>query len=363
MKRRSYKYVFIFNCIAIAAIVIFAFTIDKQKNNFKVNDIPVISTPLISAENVKCDLSVGAVSAVILDAKSGAVLFEKNAHQKLPFASTTKIMTALAVIENSEPETVIEVSDKAEGVYGSSIYLKAKEKLTVLDLLYGLMLESGNDAATALAIGVFGSEEKCLEYMNRRAHEFGCVNTVFENVHGLDSDNHKTTAYELSVISARAMGNELFRKIVSTESYTSKGENPRYFKNHNRLLSDKAFTGIKTGYTSKAGRCLVTSFSDENGEYIAVTLNDKNDWNDHKAMSEYAISNFSTTEIANKNTFRIFTPSFVFGAKDNVYLTTENQRKFTVDYKITVTKDRAKAVYQSEDVPLGSFGLERITSE
>ena len=360
MRRKSCKYVFLFNIVLFVSLaVILAVSFGAGNNSVRVD--ADITTPLVYAESVSASFCENAAGAVLIDAKSGAVLFKKNPEKRYPMASTTKIMTALAVIENSDPDDVIEVSEKAQGVEGSSIYLRKGEKLTVRDLLYGLMLESGNDAAEALAIGVFGSAEKCTEYMNKRCREMGLIDTNFENVHGLDSENHYTTAYELALITKHAMNNVLFREIVASSSYVTGGENPRYFSNHNRLLKTYSpVTGVKTGYTSKSGRCLVSAASMDGESYIAVTLNDPLDWQDHKEMLSFAFNNFKGYEIADKDNFRLRVGFEDYVPSESVYITTANESEFTLNYRITVGKDSGKAEYSSRNMSLGMFGLERV---
>ena len=358
MKRNSFKYVFYFNVFLFFAIVIALSVFRSDKGEEK--DVPVtITTPLLYSETVSGDFCHNAKSAVIIDAKSGAVLFEKNAHTRLPMASTTKIMTALAVLENASPDTVIEIPKEAAGVEGSSIYLRAGETMTVKELLYGLLLESGNDAATALAIGVFGSVEGCCDYMNERCHNMGLVDTNFENPHGLDSENHYTTAYELALITKEAMKNSLFRQIVSTENYIVQGENPKYFSNHNRLLKTyEHAVGVKTGYTSKSGRCLVSAGTDGDEEYIAVTLNDPLDWQDHKDMHTYAFSNFDSIEIADKKTFYVYHGFDKYSPLENISLTVNGDKNFKIGYRLTKQDDGIlKAEYFAENASLGSFGM------
>jgi len=247
MKRQSFKYIFYLNLLFIAACAVITFFGAPPSES----PVPVsITTPIISSSFEEKPFCHTAKAAVIIDGKSGAVLYEKNASMRLPMASTTKIMTALTVLTYADTAIQIEVSKDAAGIEGSSIYLKAGEKISVTDLLYGLLLESGNDAASALAIGCFGSEKECVNKMNELCDSLGLIDTHFDNPHGLDSDNHYTTAYELARISAEALKNPVFKEIVSTKSYTAACENPRYFSNHNRLLRtyDGAI-GVKTGYT------------------------------------------------------------------------------------------------------------------
>ncbi|MBO4950446.1 MAG: D-alanyl-D-alanine carboxypeptidase [Clostridia bacterium] len=356
MRRYSYKYIFLFNVVMIAAVFIVSFVIRKTEDS----DLRVsITTPLIHSETLDVEFCKNAKAAVIIDAASGAVLYDKNASVRLPMASTTKIMTALAVIENSSPEDVITVSLSAAGVEGSSIYLAAGEKITVLDLLYGLMLESGNDAATALAEGVFGSVQACVDTMNEMCRGMGLVDTHFENPHGLDNKNHYTTAYELAVITREAMKNDLFRELVSAKSYVTGGEKSRYFSNHNRLLrSYPRAIGVKTGYTSKSGRCLVTATSENGEEYIAVTLCDSLDWEDHKNMHSFAFDTFGSREIADKESFCLYAGFTKYVPTEDIYITTSDDRSFKLNYRITIGNNTAKVDYSTDSMSLGSFYLE-----
>lgn len=215
--------------------------------------------------------SADGVSEIALELERGDVLYSKNADRRLPMASTTKIMTALIVCEECDLGEVITVPDKAVGVEGSSIYLKKDEKISVKDLLYGLMLRSGNDAACALAIHHSGSLEAFVERMNARAEELGAVNTNFCNPSGLPDDNHYTTAFDLCNIARAAMKNAVFAEVVSAKSY--KGDF-RSFVNKNKLLNTlDGANGVKTGYTEKAGRCLVSSAKRGNMDVVCVVLN------------------------------------------------------------------------------------------
>ncbi len=217
------------------------------------------------------------VSEIVLEIESGRVLHENNAYSKKYMASTTKILTALCVIENCDVNKEVTVTNKGVGVEGSSIYLEVGEKLTVLDLLYGLMLRSGNDCAEVLAYQVCGSIEDFANLMNKTALMIGAKNSNFVNPHGLHNDNHYTTAYDLALISAYALKNQTFREIVSTKKKIipfSTKNTKRVLVNKNKLLFDfDGATGVKTGYTKKAGRCLVSSCYRNGMEVVCVVLN------------------------------------------------------------------------------------------
>ncbi len=235
-------------------------------------------------------ISLSAASAILIDSTTGRVIYEKNADKKMPMASTTKIMTAICTIENINSNVPIKVNSDAAGIEGSSIYLKAGERITIKELLCGMLLNSGNDAATALALEVGGSVEGFSEIMNKTAIKIGANSTNFSNSSGLYEDNHYTTARDLAKISAYAMENPLIRWIVSSkELKISNGDKgARFLKNHNKLLWQyEGCTGIKTGYTKKCGRCLVSSAKRGSRELIAVTLNAPDDWRDHKILFDY----------------------------------------------------------------------------
>lgn len=244
----------------------------------------------------KVQPQVSAGGAALISGDTGELIFGKNSNGILPMASTTKIMTALIVLEKCNPDDIVTVAGEACGIEGSSIYLTPGEKLTVRDLLYGLLLESGNDAATALAIAASGSTVEFTAEMNKKASEMGLTCTSFANPHGLSAQNHHTSAAELAKITYYAMKHPLFREIVSTVNYTvkdSEGVPTKYFTNHNRMLRTySGACGVKTGYTIASGRCLVTSAERDGSTFIAVTLNDRNDWRDHKAMLDYAFENY-----------------------------------------------------------------------
>lgn len=218
-----------------------------------------------------------AKACVVMEAGSGRILYSKNPDERLPEASTTKIMTALVVAENADADTVVRVPEQAQGVEGSSVYLRAGEHLTVKELLYGLMLQSGNDCAVALALTVGGSIENFAAMMNDKAAALGCRNTNFVNPHGLPDDNHYTSAHDLAVISAAAMNNPLVKEIVSTKKINISNEGYGYDRvivNKNKILSSfEGANGVKTGYTKKAGRCFVGAAERNGMQLISVVLN------------------------------------------------------------------------------------------
>ena len=215
--------------------------------------------------------SADSYAEIAMELTTGTVLEERNADKMLPMASTTKIMTALVIIEDCVLDEIITVPDAAVGAEGSSIYLKKDEEISVTDLLYGLMMQSGNDAAAALAIHHSGSIEKFAERMNERAMELGAKNTNFTNPSGLPDSNHYTTARDLCTIACHAMKNEIFKKIVSTKNYA--GDFKRFTNKNKMLYNYEGANGVKTGYTQKAGRCLVSSAQRDGMDVVCVVLN------------------------------------------------------------------------------------------
>ena len=239
--------------------------------------------------------AVSAKSAYVLDAVSGRVLFSQNPDRQSLIASTTKIMTALIICEQCNVPHRMRIPREAVGIEGSSMYLKEGEVLTLQELLYGLMLSSGNDAAVALAIYCGGTVEGFAELMNDKARVLGMTGTHFENPNGLDSPGHYSTARDLAVLAAYAMENPIFAKTVSTKT-VSAGNRP--LRNHNKLLwMLEGADGVKTGYTKAAGRILVSSATRDGRRLIAVTLDDPNDWQDHQALLCDGFSRFTLQKL------------------------------------------------------------------
>ena len=244
---------------------------------------------------------MSAEKAVLLDAVSGRVLYEKNPDQRSLIASTTKIMTALVVCEQCNVLDRMRVPREAVGIEGSSMYLQEGEILTLQELLYGLMLSSGNDAAVALAIYCGGTVEGFAEMMNDKARVLGLRGTHFENPHGLDSPGHYSTARDLAVLAAYAMENPVFYKTVSAKTVTL---GQRCLRNHNKLLWQvEGADGVKTGFTKAAGRILVSSATREGRRLVAVTIHDPNDWFDHAALLEEGFSRNRVRRIVSRGEF------------------------------------------------------------
>lgn len=239
--------------------------------------------------------ALSAHKAVLMDGETGRVLYEKDADSESLIASTTKIMTALIVCERCNVLDRMRIPKEAVGIEGSSMYLQEGEVLTLQELLYGLMLRSGNDAAVALAIYCGGTVEGFVQLMNDKAHALGLTGTHFENPNGLDSPDHHSTARDLAVLTAYAMENPIFAKTVSTKTVTAGN---RAMKNHNKLLWQvEGADGVKTGYTKAAGRILVSSAVRDGRRLIAVTINAPDDWRDHAALLEAGFREFHSRKV------------------------------------------------------------------
>lgn len=231
---------------------------------------------------------LSAHSAIVLCADTGDVLFEKNADERMLIASITKIMTAIVAIENADLNDKIVIKPEWSAIEGSSMYANPGQSYTVRELLYGMMLNSGNDAAAALACTLCGDEIRFAEKMNEKARELGLEDTSFRNPHGLDDEGHYSTARDMARLTAYCMENDTFKSIVSANCAIIKGVT---YYNHNRLLREyEGCIGVKTGYTVSAGRTLVSCAERGGMRLICVTLSAPDDWNDHKYLLDKAFS-------------------------------------------------------------------------
>ncbi len=311
-------------------------------------------------------LSVSAKAAVLINGENGEVVFSKNSDLKMPMASTTKIMTALLLCEYGNFEKEITVTAEMLRVEGSSMGLLAGDKVTLHDLLYGLMLASGNDAANVIAFTVGGSIKGFVDMMNNKARELELTSTHFETPSGLDGDSHYTTAYELAILTQYAMQNKEFSKAVASKSATLNYGNPPYRRtltNHNKLLKMyDGVVGVKTGFTKKSGRCLVSAAKRDGKFLIAVTLNAPSDWQDHKAMLNYGFSAIKQTNFSPLvNGYNI---PVINGSNDNLFveiqpLTINSLDTADIDCKIylpqflyapvSANEEVGKAVYMQGD--------------
>ena len=275
---------------------------------------------------------ISAASAILIDGESGRVLYAQNAEEERPIASITKLMTALVAVEaHPDLSEVVTIRPEWTGVEGSSMYLKAGEELTLEALLYGLLLASGNDAAVAIAGFCTGDVDTFVAWMNDKAAELGMEHTHFENPNGLNDEGHYSTAADMAALARVVMEHEALAKIVGTRSITVAG---RTLTNHNKLLwRYEGCTGLKTGYTDRAGRTLVSCAERDGQRLIAVTLNDPNDWADHAALFDYGFAHYRSAMLALANrTFRMlpvtgslnrFVP--VYTASDVYYPLTEGE--------------------------------------
>ena len=275
---------------------------DDEIDNVDINGIEdVIET----ASEATSEPKINSRYAVVIDRNSKAILYGKNENMKTKMASTTKIMTSLIVIENTNLNNIVEISGKAAGTGGSRLKIKKGDKITVKDLLYGLMLRSGNDAAVALAEYVAGSIENFATLMNQKAKEIGLENTNFVTPHGLDKDEHYTTPYELAILTNYALKNEVFLSIVKTKTcnITINGYS-RTISNTNELLGYlNGVYGVKTGFTNGAGRCLVTAIKREDLDVICVVLGadtKKIRTTDSIKLIEYCFANFQNINVKTK---------------------------------------------------------------
>lgn len=265
---------------------------------------PVLTLPIGSEwDRPSFAHDISAKGAILMEADDALCLYEKNADVRMGEASTTKIMTALVVASSVSLDKVVAVPREAVGIEGSSVYLSEGELLSVRDLLLALLLESANDAAVALAITTAGSMERFCDLMNDTATSLGLENTHFVNPHGLFDEQHYTTARDLAVITVEAPKSSELREIFSTKSATiprgvtadsPEGEGKRYLKNHNKMLSlYEGAIGVKTGFTKKSGRCLVSAAERDGMTLICVTLSAPDDWNDHSALLDYGFDSYS----------------------------------------------------------------------
>lgn len=246
-------------------------------------------------------LGTSAKAAILINADTGEVIYEHNAGERLPMASTTKIMTALLLCEHGDFEKQITVTAEMLRVEGSSMGLLAGDRVTLHDLLYGLMLASGNDAANVVAFALGGTVNGFVKMMNNKAKELGLADTNFVTPSGLDAEGHYTTARDLAALTRYALTNEEFAKAASSKSAVLNYGNPPYRRsltNHNKLLKTfEGAIGVKTGFTKKSGRCLVSAAEEEGKKVIAVTLNDPDDWNDHKNLLQYGLNALQTVTL------------------------------------------------------------------
>ena len=266
-----------------------------------------------------------ARSAIVMTSK-GRIMYEKNADDRSLIASTTKLMTAIVTLENARLNELVDIRPECCNIEGSSMYLKAGERYTVKELLLGLLLVSGNDAAQALALHVAGSVENFTQLMNGKARELGMEDSSFENPHGLDAPGHYSTARDMAKLMCYCMENESFRQLCSTKSCLIKGQT---LVNHNKLLDMyPGCIGGKTGYTQEAGRCLVSCCERNGLRLICVTLSAPDDWNDHIQLYEWAFSQFELRDAVEGQSFQV---PVISGCEKSARLVPESSIELLLD--------------------------------
>ena len=287
-------------------------------------------------------MAISAEAYVVMDNDTGRVLSSKNPEKEKLIASITKIMTTIIALENGELNSVRKVGSEVLKAYGSAIYISLEEEMSLKDLLYGLMLRSGNDAAIEIAYHISGNMENFVKLMNQKAYELGMTHTNFVNNHGLEEEDgtgNISTAYDMAILMRYALNNPTFREIIKTKSYTAKTEGKTYvWQNKNKLLKTYDYNiGGKTGFTERARRTLVTASEKNNKICIVVTLNDGNDFNNHKNLCENVFSDYDRVQLLNKDTIVIDVENpEKYYIKENRYalLTKEEQNNIKINYHI-----------------------------
>lgn len=301
---------------------------------------------LLLPMNIKA-IDTSAQSAILMDVDSKRILYAENMHEVRSVASISKIMTALVAVESKKLQDKVTIGNEIDGSHGSGIYIKKGEVLTLEDLLYGLMLRSGNDASYAIAKHVGGSVDNFVKMMNDKASELDLKNTVFNNPNGLDEDKgNYSTAYDMAIIMSEAMKYKEFRKIVGTKKYTLKTNMNTYiwYNKDKTLKTYKYATGGKTGYTLKARRTLVNTASKDGLNLVAVTLNDGNDFKDHEALFDYGFENYKSYTILKKGELEIleddYYKNYQFYVKNNFKYPLSEDEKDLVVIKFNLEKQR-----------------------
>lgn len=311
--------------------------------------LTLVSGLLLHVNSLSSEAMSSAKSMCVMEKSTNRVLYSKNSKTKLPMASTTKIMTAITAIENCQDlDRTFEISPKSVGISGTSIYLRQGEVMSIRDLLYGLMLVSGNDASVAIGEQIAGSSKKFVELMNQTAKNIGALNSHFDNTHGLDSKTHYTTAEDLALITSYALKNQVFKDIVSTKNIkiTNKDGKTRYLKNKNKLLTSlDGCCGVKTGFTDDAGRCLVSACERDNMTLVCVVLNCGPMFEESKELLEKGFSEYQLVDLTEKYNYQKDI-SIIEGKKDKIkigtkesfYYPLKNDEIDKVDYVYNIQK-------------------------
>lgn len=296
--------------------------------------------------NPKVNASTDSASSYILmDETTGRVLLSKDMNSKRLIASITKIMTSTLAIESGKLDEVVEVDDTISKAYGSGIYIEVGEEITLRDLLYGLMLRSGNDAASMIAKFVGGSEEEFVNMMNNKAKELGMKNTIFYNASGLPTPHgNYSSVYDMALLTRYAMQYKEYKEIVGTKKYKVTTNKKTYiWDNKNKLLKYDFITGGKTGYTEESGRTLVSTATIDNMNLIVVTIRDSDDWNTHLELYNYAKEKYYPYKVLNKNKFKVYGDNYykngTFYIKNDVYIPLlKNEKKALISHIILEKK-------------------------
>ena len=300
-----------------------------------------------------CAIDTSASSAIMMDTDTKRILYSKNINEQRSVASISKIMTAVLAIESGKLDEIVTIGDEIDNSYGSGIYIEKGEEISLRDLVYGLMLRSGNDASYAIANYVSG--DNFVDLMNKKAKEIGMVNTIFNNPNGLDEEaGNYSTAYDMAILTSYANKLDEYRKIVSTKKHLVKTNKKTYFWiNKNKLLFSYEYsTGGKTGFTHKAKRTLVTTASKDNLNLVVVTLNDGNDFSDHKKLFEYGFNNYYRHELLKKGVLNIH---------DSIYYG-KYKLKISNNYDYTLNNtDKVYINFELSDKPIiGKTGVAKI---
>lgn len=303
--------------------------------------------------------SVSAKAAVVICADSREIVYSKNSDERMPMASTTKIMTSLIALENGADDSSFTVTDEMVRVEGTSMGLKGGDSVSLLSLVKGMLICSGNDAANATAYRIAGGIEPFAKLMNERAGQIGMKNTHFVTPSGLDADDHYSTAYDMALLGAEAIKNPVFLNICSSKNVKAYYGAPPYRRvltNHNKLLSfSDEYMGIKTGFTKKSGRCLVSAIRRDGKTLVAVTLSAPDDWNDHEKLYEYCIPLVKTVSLScNIDSVKL---NIVGGKENTVHVRlSENadytflKKQISYTYKIYIKQFEYAPVFEGEVV-------------
>ena len=315
-----------------------------------------------------CFINVGnastssASSYILMDETTGRVLASKDANSKRLIASITKIMTTVIAIESGKVDDIVIVDEAVLKAYGSGIYIEVGEEVLLKDLLYGLMLRSGNDAAMMIARHVAGSEEEFVKMMNDKARELGMKNTIFYNSSGLPTPSgNYSSCYDMALLTRYAMKYDFYKEIVSTEKYKVITNKKTYvWNNKNKLLRYDYITGGKTGYTEESGRTLVSTATIDDMNLIVVTIRDSDDWNTHLELYEYARNNYIGYKVLNKNKFRVIGDNYyndsTFYIKNDVYIPLKKSEKGSLVSHIVMEKK--KNYYNDEKIGVNQIYLD-----